>query len=448
MKNKTALIGLFFLVSQLARAQTFTVIKHFTGGDGANPYGGVLLAGDVLYGTTYAGGSSNQGTVFKVNPDGTGYNVLKEFLVGSLDGERPRAGLVMANTRFYPHLLFGTTEDGGSYFGHGTAFRLDTNGAGFILLKKFVGTDGTNPFAPLLLANSARQTTAYGTATIGGNHSMGTVFKLFADGSGFTVLKPFTGMLNHDGETPQAGLVQSGNVLFGTTYSGGDSDKGTVFRLNTDGSGYSVLIHFDGTNGARPSAGLVVSDGVLYGTTTIGGNFASGIVFRVNVNGTGYSVLTHFNGPNGAKPQAGLTLSGGVLYGTTSAGGSARAGTVFQIRTNGSGFVVLKHFSNLVNSTNADGAHPYAGLVLSSNILYGTTRDGGSQGKGVVFKLSLGLPPVELPKPPHKSWYYNLFWWWPHQLPPDLHPKVPTVSPDDRHPGSVTSGRNVSHLYQ
>src|SRR5262245_40793035 len=74
------------------------------------------------------------------------------------------------------------------------------------------------------------------------------------DGTGYTVLKNFTGS---DGALPMAGLVLSGGALYGTTQRGGSSNLGTVFKLNTDGTGYSVLKHFTGSDGAAPRTGLV-----------------------------------------------------------------------------------------------------------------------------------------------------------------------------------------------
>ncbi len=91
----------------VAFAQTYTVLKSFTGSDGDAPWAGLVLAGSTLYGTTEQGGASDGGVVFKVNTDGTGYAVLKSF-AGS-DGQNPWAGLVLAGST-----LYGTTADGGS----------------------------------------------------------------------------------------------------------------------------------------------------------------------------------------------------------------------------------------------------------------------------------------------------------------------------------------------
>jgi uncharacterized repeat protein (TIGR03803 family) len=159
-----------------------------------------------------------------------------------------------------------------------------------------------------------------------------------------------------------------------------------VFKVNTDGSGYVVLKNFTGSDGSKPQAALTLSGNTLYGTTVEGGSSGAGTMFKVNTDGTGYTVLKTFSGSDGAEPFAGLTLSGSKLYGTTRAGGRSKYGTVFKINTNGSDYTVLKSF------TGGDGANPQAGLTLSGSTLYGSTAYGGDFNEGTVFSLSLAPP--------------------------------------------------------
>ena len=156
----------------------------------------------------------------------------------------------------------------------------------------------------------------------------------------FTVLHSFTATngvagTNGDGATPYAGLVLSGKTLYGATYGGGNSGKGSVFAVNTDGKGFTNLYSFtantgpdytDYTNsdGAYPQAGLILSGNTLYGTARAGGTHKNGTVFAVNTDGTGFTNLHTFFGSDGANPDAGLILSGTTLYGTTTGGGSWR----------------------------------------------------------------------------------------------------------------------------
>jgi uncharacterized repeat protein (TIGR03803 family) len=159
-------------------------------------------------------------------------------------------------------------------------------------------------------------------------------------------------------------------------------------------------------DGANPFGGLVLSGKTLYGTTAYGGHSGVGTVFAVNTNGTGFTNLYSFTATaydystglntntDGASPLAGLTLLGNTLYGTASGGGISGHGTVFTLSTNGSGFTTLYSFT-AVNydasntPTNSDGTGPN-GLILSGNTLYGTAGAGGMSGNGTVFSLSLG----------------------------------------------------------
>ena len=252
----------------------------------------------MLYGATYYGGSSNQGTEFKLNTDGTGYTVLKHF-TGS-DGANPNAGLTLSGT-----VLYGTTEGGGSS-GYGTVFKLNTDGTGYTVLNNFtgIGGDGYSPDAALTLLGSV----LYGTTYLGGSNYYGTLFKISTDGTGYVVLKSFD--YYNDGAKPSGALLLSGGVLYGTASQGGSSGfglvvQGTVFKLNADGTGFTVLKNFAGgtLEGATPAAGLILAGGVLYGTTAQGGSAGNGTVFKVSTNGTGYTVLKHFTPSDGERPE-------------------------------------------------------------------------------------------------------------------------------------------------
>jgi uncharacterized repeat protein (TIGR03803 family) len=121
--------GLVLMLDGPATAQTFTVLHSFDGADGSWPWT-LILSGNTLYGnTTYGGSSSNSvggdGTVFKVNTDGTGLTNLHTFTAPSYsgsaltnyDGMNPGVLILSSNT------LYGVAETGGSS-GNGTVFRL------------------------------------------------------------------------------------------------------------------------------------------------------------------------------------------------------------------------------------------------------------------------------------------------------------------------------------
>src|ERR1022692_2341875 len=173
----------------------------------------------------------------------------------------------------------------------------------------------------------------------------------------FTNLHTFTALvsgINSDGSKPLAGLVLSGNTLYGTAYIGGTNGNGAVFAVNTDSSGFTNLHSFTtllgpfpptNSEGADPRGGLLISGNTLYGTANAGGSSGVGTVFAVSTNGTGFTNLYNFSGgDDGVNPQGGLVLAGSTLYGTTFNGGTNGNGTVFAINTNGAGFTKLYSF--------------------------------------------------------------------------------------------------------
>jgi uncharacterized repeat protein (TIGR03803 family) len=224
------------------------------------------------------------------------------------------------------------------------------------------------------------------------------LLRTFAPG-GFKDIITFT---NADGVQPTGGLVQSGGKLYGVANSGGSAGAGTVFAVNTDGSGFTNLHNFTAldqstqtnTDGASPSAGLLLAGGKLYGTAYDGGTNGDGVLFSLNTNGTGFTNLYNFtavNNNNGANPSAALVLAGANLYGTTYNGGSQGSGVVFSFKTNGTGGISVLHtFSAADPNTgaNSDGANPSAQLLFSGTKLYGTTASGGTNGQGVVFAIN------------------------------------------------------------
>src|SRR6266404_3782796 len=138
--------------------------------------------------------------------------------------------------------------------------------------------------------------------------------------------RPCTRFAWPDGRDPGGGLIEgTDGALYGTT-SPGANTMGTIFKLNKDGSGYSVLHNFSwtGGDGWDPRGTLVEgNDGALYGTSSYGGNNAEGTVFKLKKDGSAYEVLFSFSGSDGSNPFAGLIEgSDGALYGTTLYGGS------------------------------------------------------------------------------------------------------------------------------
>ena len=316
------------------------------------------------------------------------------------DGAKPLAGPILSG-----NTLYGTAYIGGTN-GKGAVFAVNTDSSGFTNLHSFTtllgpfpptNSEGADPRGGLLISGN----TLYGTANAGGSSGVGTVFAVSTNGTGFTNLYNFSG--GDDGVNPQGGLVLAGSTLYGTTFNGGTNGNGTVFAINTNGAGFTKLYSFTAKNyngvtggmtnsdGTNPYAGLILSGGTLYGTASTGGDsdFGSGTVVAINTNGAGFTNLHSLTYADGASPFAGLILSGKTLYGAAAFRGSSGYGTLFAVNTNGTGFTNYYNFSG-----GSDGAYPEGSVILSGNTLYGTAEGGdSSSANGNVFSLALVFAP-------------------------------------------------------
>jgi uncharacterized repeat protein (TIGR03803 family) len=367
------------VTTQSAQAQTFTDLYNFTGGaDGGYPYATLVRdAAGNLYGTTYIGGSSSYGTVFKVDTSGT-ETVLYSF-TGGADGGYPFAGLV----RDTAGNLYGTTYYGGSS-NYGTVFKVATSGTETVL-HTFAGgtTDGCYPYGGLLRDKAGN---LYGTTEVCGASSQGTVFKVATSGTE-TVLHSFTGGTTDGGNPLYTSLLmdKKGN-LYGVTYGGGTSSEGVVYKLSKTGT-LTVLHSFSGgtTDGCYPyGTPAMDKKGNLYSTTDSCGSSSVGILWKVSKKGT-ETVLHNFAGgsTDGAYPIAGVIMDAkGNLYGDTDGGGTSSLGTVYKLSKTGT--VTLLH-----SFAGSDGEIPIGGLIRDSKgTLYGDTVEGGSGSYGTVWQLT------------------------------------------------------------
>ncbi len=292
-------------------------------------------------------------------------------------GANPSAPLIQGSDG----ALYGTTEYGGDY-DLGTVFRINTDGTGFAVLKSFSGGDGSRPVSGLLQMSDGM---LYGTTQYGGL-GWGTVFRVSPDAFGFTVLYNF-GAFTAGGHIPQCQLLLGlDGLLYGTTARGGTNGYGSIFKLNPDSTGYAQIQAFlpDGSAGYYPGGGLAQgSDGALYGTLMSGGPRTNGTVYKVYSDGSGLTAMHWFSGWDGKSPYSQIVLSAnGTLYFVTQLGGDAGMGTVFELDASGYPDVVAHSFAGT-----ADGQQPYGLTAGGDNFVYVLTKFGGTQSYGTAARV-------------------------------------------------------------
>ena len=273
--------------------------------------------------------------------------------------------------------FYGTTIDGGAN-GFGTVFRLTPDGVLTTLHSFADDPDGSEPDGAIIQASDGN---FYGTTFGGGSNDSGTVFSMTPAGA-VTILYSFTG--DADGSHPQSALLETAAGFYGTTTQGGANGNGVIYTITT--AGVQTVIHsFDDTDGDRPDGPLVqTSDGNFYGTTFYGGTAGDGTIFQLSPAGT-LTTFHSFNDTDGNGPAEGLLVGhDGNIYGTTAFGGTNEDGTIFRLDP-GTGLL-----TTLYNFNGDDGTHITTGLIQVANgDLFGTAGEGGGDGEGTVFSLTL-----------------------------------------------------------
>ena len=395
-KPPAAVLVILF-VALTAPAQTLTTLASFDGTNGMFPQTLTVGADGNFYGLTQEGGAYGNGTIFQLATnnvltllmsfDGTNgawpVSALTLAPDGSLYGGTANGGMYNVTPTFGPP-------------GDGTIFQITTNGM-FTSLHSFDGTNGAQPRGGVVfgLDGNLYGTTVSGGVyeffAVFGEAVPGTVFQITPNGL-FTSLVCFDATNN--GEYPRGMVLGDDGAFYGvnnaayhTGSSGytGDKGDGRAYRVTTNGVLTEIAaLPYDGSAGADVTGRSVMGpDGNLYGVGLDGGEYNHGTVFRVTLDGI-LSLLVSFNGTNGAMPYAGLTLGpDGIIYGATYTGGAYNLGTLFGITTNGS-------FTTLYSFDGTNGAEPFADLTVGNDgNLYGGTDEGGPYNSGTLFRFTV-----------------------------------------------------------
>ena len=367
--------------------------------DGADPKGSLtyVSATGLLFGRTSTTTSDGDGTVFQIDPTGTGYAVDQFFTGAKTDGNDPRHNsMTLVGT-----VLYGTTLTGGQH-DNGTIFGINDDGTGYSLLMNFDKTEknngGDQPHSCFVAAGSVLYGMTSEGGDKGGTTGDGTIFSYDTSTGNYTRLYSFDG--KHGSDPHGQPIVDpNGTTLYGMTRTGGKADVGVIYSFDTTRKKLKVLHSFscpgngmptcvDKSDGAIPDHGALVQlNSTLFGLTSVGGKYGNGVLFSIHTDGKHFKILQNFGEPStndGVNPYGSLLLSGTTLYGTTQLGGNTGNGTVFQIDTDGTGYGRLYDFQN-----GNDGQKPIDNVILLDNTLYGMTEKGGLCGNGAIFAIVL-----------------------------------------------------------
>jgi uncharacterized repeat protein (TIGR03803 family) len=368
-------LGVVLTALQPANAQSLVTIYFFRNQrDGSQPVAGVIRdSAGLLYGTTVQGGQSGAcgvggcGEVFRVNP-ATGLKTLLHTFMSS-DGARPSSILL----RDPSGNLYGTTYNGGTS-GLGVIFKLDPSGA-YTVLHNFDGVDGGGPTGGLVHDAVGN---LYGTSPGGGANGKGVIYRVTPSGN-YKILHSFADIPDGSFASAPLLRDSQGN-LYGVAASGGVSFYGTLFMLAPSGQLTVLHNFTGGSDGANPNSGLVRDPaGNIYGVTPTGGDLTCsapsgcGVIFKLDSLGN-FTVLHTFTGNflDGRLPIGRLARdAAGNLFGTTNRGGVEDSGTIFEVDTTGA-YRILHNFQVSLG----EGYDPTGAVLDNAENLYGTTTGG------------------------------------------------------------------------
>ena len=285
----------------------------------------------------------------------------------AFNGAHPNA-LVISGS-----VLYGATRSGGTYNG-GVLYKTNTDGSGFAILYNFPQTYSYPVYKMIISGN-----VIYGQVfeSLAG---YGYIYKINTDGTGFTKLSDISAY-------PFADLLLYDNYLYGITW-GSIYESGQIFKIKTDGTDFVTLHYFyDSAEGLQAYNSLTLVDNILFGTTTSGGNNDGGTLFKINTDGTGFQKLYDFSSSDGTNVRSALILSGSFLFGTANKGGSSDMGTIFRFNKDGSGFNKQYDFQDAAN-----GLAPEK-IVMWGDTIFGYAY-GGINDNGILYRFTVNNSPV------------------------------------------------------
>jgi uncharacterized repeat protein (TIGR03803 family) len=340
------------------------------------------LANGKMYGVTEYGGLNASGVLYEYNPATNTYIKLYDFAQAT--GRNPVGGLALApNSK-----LYGMTQAGGSA-NFGVLFEFDLTTNTYTKKVDFIGANGSFPFACTLYLHTNGK--FYGVTNQGGTAGLGVLFEYDPTTNVYTKKIDFAGTAN--GSYPYTTLmITSTGRIFGATSQGGTNNNGTLYEYNPSTNVLTKRRDFSTADGRFPLAPLVEADnGRLYGLAGSGGTNGQGTLFEFNLSTNTFTKKIDFAGTNGNTPYPGFVkAANGKLYGMTNGGGVSNVGVVFEYDVASNTLTKkLDFFLDPATGKGLNGMVPTSNFTLSSTgLLYGTTSQGGSAGAGVIFEYN------------------------------------------------------------
>lgn len=372
MKKSLVILMLLVLSPLFSYSQEYKILHDFYN-DNINicPTGQMLIINNKLYGMTILGGKYAEGTIYCINVDGTNFKTIYSFNRES--GSTPYGSLSYDGEYFYGATYYGGSGD------LGTIFRIGIDGSGYKTLYEFksILSDGAHPLGSLLLSDSV----FYGTTQRGGIENRGAAFKINIDGTGFSLLHSF--QLDSSGPLVNSSLIELNNRLFGIA-------RYSIFSMKKDGSDFRIHKYFGifSEETFISYSSLSCSGKTLYGTCMFYDSVYTDKIFRFNTDENEFGIIHTFkvDSSEGFEPTQYLSAIRSKLFGLTHSGGKYNRGTIYCINTNGTNFRLIHSFVN--DSTDGQCPYPLGGLVNTNSEIIGATVGGGEFGDGTIFSLS------------------------------------------------------------
>lgn len=355
-------------------------IYNFSGIDGNDARGGMVLYNSKLYGMTNLGGIHNSGVIYEWDIVNNIY--IKKIDMDSISGKNPIGSLTLIGNLFY-----GSTISGGTY-NKGVLFTYDPTANVYTKVFDFDSISGSNPVGKLAPYNSK----LYGMTKKGGTNNLGVIYEW--NYSTNTVIKKhdFNGI---NGRLPMGSLTLYNNKFYGMTPSGGnDTIHGIIFEWNPTNNVFTQKKEF-ANNSYAPIGSLTMKDGLFYGITSLGAS--QGCIFTWDPSSNILKNL-FYNRPSpfdprvtcneykvstGTFPYCTFFLSGDKLLGSSSSDGSENAGIIFEY------YPDSNQITRSVHMLASDGKYPRGSLTRVGNKLFGFTTYGGINHDGNIIEWDM-----------------------------------------------------------